>query len=90
MNAIALISVINHYHIYGLHLFWDTLYHQTQNNWPNISKNSSPSVENYFLAKSRNKTYSHKYHYTKKLAQPPHIPQMQNDLNDSKVGEEIT
>ena len=26
MTAIALVSVINHYHINGLHLFWDTLY----------------------------------------------------------------
>ena len=26
MTAIALFSVINHYHINGLHLFWDTLY----------------------------------------------------------------
>ena len=26
MTAIALISVINHYHINGLHLFLDTLY----------------------------------------------------------------
>ena len=26
MIAIALVSVINHYHIYELHLFWDTLY----------------------------------------------------------------
>ena len=26
MTAIALLSVINHYHINGLHLFWDTLY----------------------------------------------------------------
>ena len=25
MTTIALISVINHYHINGLHLFWDTL-----------------------------------------------------------------
>ena len=25
-NATALVSVINHYHINGLHLFWDTLY----------------------------------------------------------------
>ena len=26
MTAIVLVSVINHYHINGLHLFWDTLY----------------------------------------------------------------
>ena len=26
MTYIALVSVINHYHINGLHLFWDTLY----------------------------------------------------------------
>ena len=26
MTTIALASVINHYHINGLHLFWDTLY----------------------------------------------------------------
>ena len=26
MTAIALVSVINHNHINGLHLFWDTLY----------------------------------------------------------------
>ena len=26
MTTIALVSVINHYHINGLHLFWDTLY----------------------------------------------------------------
>ena len=26
MIAIALVSVINHYYIHGLHLFWDTLY----------------------------------------------------------------
>ena len=26
MISIALVSVINHYHINGLHLFWDTLY----------------------------------------------------------------
>ena len=26
MTAIALVSVINHYHINGLHLCWDTLY----------------------------------------------------------------
>ena len=26
MTAIALVSVINHYHINGLHLFWDTLH----------------------------------------------------------------
>ena len=26
MTAIALVSVINHYHINGLHLFWDTQY----------------------------------------------------------------
>ena len=26
MAAIALVSVINHYHINGLHLFWDSLY----------------------------------------------------------------
>ena len=26
MTAIAIVSVINHYHINGLHLFWDTLY----------------------------------------------------------------
>ena len=26
MTAIALVSVINHYHINELHLFWDTLY----------------------------------------------------------------
>ena len=26
MTTIALISVINHYHINGLHLFWDILY----------------------------------------------------------------
>ena len=26
ITAIALISLINHYHINGLHLFWDTLY----------------------------------------------------------------
>ena len=26
MSAVMLISVMNHYHIYGLHLFWDTLY----------------------------------------------------------------
>ena len=26
MMAIVLVSVINHYHINGLHLFWDTLY----------------------------------------------------------------
>ena len=26
MAAIGLISVINHYHINGLHLFWETLY----------------------------------------------------------------
>ena len=26
MTAIALVSVINPYHINGLHLFWDTLY----------------------------------------------------------------
>ena len=26
MTAIALVSVINYYHINGLHLFWDTLY----------------------------------------------------------------
>ena len=25
MTAIVLVSVINHYHIYGFHLFWDTL-----------------------------------------------------------------
>ena len=26
MTAIILVSVINHYHINGLHLFWDTQY----------------------------------------------------------------
>ena len=26
MTAVALVSVINHYHINGLHLSWDTLY----------------------------------------------------------------
>ena len=26
MTGIVLLSVINHYHINGLHLFWDTLY----------------------------------------------------------------
>ena len=26
MTVIALVSVINHYHINGMHLFWDTLY----------------------------------------------------------------
>ena len=26
MATIAFVSVINHYHINGLHLFWDTLY----------------------------------------------------------------
>ena len=26
MTVIALVSVINHNHINGLHLFWDTLY----------------------------------------------------------------
>ena len=26
MTAIALVSVLNYYHINGLHLFWDTLY----------------------------------------------------------------
>ena len=26
MTTIALVSVINHYPINGLHLFWDTLY----------------------------------------------------------------
>ena len=26
MTTIVLVSVINHYHINGLHLFWDTLY----------------------------------------------------------------
>ena len=26
MTNIALVSVINHYHINGLHLFWNTLY----------------------------------------------------------------
>ena len=26
MTAITLVSVINHYHINGLHLLWDTLY----------------------------------------------------------------
>ena len=26
MTVIALVSVINHYHINGLHLFWDTLH----------------------------------------------------------------
>ena len=26
MTAITLVSVINHYHINGLHLFWDNLY----------------------------------------------------------------
>ena len=26
MTAIVIVLVINHYHINGLHLFWDTLY----------------------------------------------------------------
>ena len=26
MTTIALVSIINHYHINGLYLFWDTLY----------------------------------------------------------------
>ena len=26
MTANALVSVINHYHVNGLHLFWNTLY----------------------------------------------------------------
>ena len=26
MTTIAFVSIINHYHINGLHLFWDTLY----------------------------------------------------------------
>ena len=30
MTAIVLVSVINHYHINGLHLFRDTLYRNTQ------------------------------------------------------------
>ena len=29
MSTIAFVSVINHYHINGLHLFWDTLYEET-------------------------------------------------------------
>ena len=29
MTAITLVSVINLYHIKGLHLFWDTLYKTT-------------------------------------------------------------
>ena len=29
MTAVALVSVINHYHINGLHLFWDTQYIRT-------------------------------------------------------------
>ena len=34
MTVIALVTVINHYHINGLHLFWDTLYltHSSGNN----------------------------------------------------------
>ena len=31
MTAIVLVSVINHYHINGLHLFWDILYINTLN-----------------------------------------------------------
>ena len=27
MTAIVPVTVINHYHINGLHLFWDTLYY---------------------------------------------------------------
>ena len=28
MTAITLVPVINHYHINGLHLFWDILYNK--------------------------------------------------------------
>ena len=28
MTTFALVSVINHYHINGLHLFWDTMYNK--------------------------------------------------------------
>ena len=45
MTTIMLVSVIKHYHIYGLRVFWDTVY-KTSSNWcfilvfvylPNIS-----------------------------------------------------
>ena len=29
ITAVVLVSVINHYHINGLHLFWDTLYNKS-------------------------------------------------------------
>ena len=39
-------------------------YHQTQMYWPNPPKNSSQSIETYFLGKNRNKINPYKYHYT--------------------------
>ena len=36
MTAIAVVSVINHYHINGLHLFWDTLYQSTSKSFDSL------------------------------------------------------
>ena len=33
MTTIVLVSVINHYHNNGLHLFWDTLYKIKKQNY---------------------------------------------------------
>ena len=39
MTAIALVSVINHYHINGLNLFWDTLLVDNLSSINNLKKN---------------------------------------------------
>ena len=43
MSAIALVSVINHYHINGLHLFWDIQY-----NWKKNSTDRHFAIINLF------------------------------------------
>ena len=44
MITIVLISVINHYHINGLHLFWDTLYNGMA--WCHIKREVSGALTN--------------------------------------------
>ena len=52
MTTSALVSVINHYHIKGLHLFWDTLFFQAQKA---LKRNNNNNNNNNNTTKNKDK-----------------------------------
>ena len=57
INSIELVSGISHYHINGLHLFWDTLYISTLSRFP-TSKIQRSNKRKWFQIKKARSTRS--------------------------------